>query len=268
MKKICLLFASVFLLSFQGWQQTVNNTFSVGESLTYRVYYQSFLTGKVTAGEAVLNVTEERLDQVESPVWKINADGVSKGAFNWFFKVHDTFTSYINPETLLPYLFVRRTNEGKYFKNEDSYFYHEQGYVINHSEKKNSKKTVKTNISEKVYDFVSAVYFMRTLDINSFDEEGNYFIDFFLDDSVFVSKVLFDGIEEVKIKSGTYRCLKIRPMMATGDVFSESYPMTVWVTDDKNRLPILAESKILVGSVKMELTKFENLLNSVEAKIK
>lgn len=268
MKNICLFFVTTLILSFSGWAQTVNEAFSVGESLTYRVYYQSFLTGKVTAGEAVLDVSEAKLKNIELPVWKINADGVSKGAFNLFFKVHDVFTSYINPESKLPYLFVRRTKEGNYFKNEDSYFHHEQGYVMNYSEKKKSKKTKKTSISGNVYDFVSAVYFMRTLNVDNFDKNGNFFIDFFLDDSVFVSKVMFDGIEEVKIKSGTYRCLKIKPMMATGDVFSDSYPMTVWVTDDKNHLPILAESKIMVGSVKMELTKYEKLLNSVEAKIK
>jgi len=64
-----------------------------------------------------------------------------------------------------------------------------------------------------------------------------------------------------------FRCLKIAPMMATGNVFANAYPMFVWVTDDKNHLPLLAESKVIVGSVKMELTEYKNVRNPVEARV-
>jgi hypothetical protein len=119
----------VFLISttFSAQAQS-NKAYTVGEKLTYRVYYNSFITGNVTAGEATFEISEAHLEHVNKPVLKIHVDGQSKGAFNWFFKVHDTFTSYIDEEQQTPYLFVRRTKEGKYFKNEDSYFYHENGY--------------------------------------------------------------------------------------------------------------------------------------------
>ncbi|MBZ0242425.1 MAG: DUF3108 domain-containing protein, partial [Bacteroidales bacterium] len=74
--------------------------------------------------------------------------------------------------------------------------------------------------------------------------------------------------EYIKTSIGTFRCLKIAPMMATGEVFADAYPVSVWVTDDKNHLPILAEAKIIVGSIKMELIDYKNLLNPMEALIK
>jgi hypothetical protein len=57
-------------------------------------------------------------------------------------------------------------------------------------------------------------------------------------------------------------------MMATGNVFADAYPMYVWVTDDRNHLPILAETKVIVGSVKMELIEYRNLKNPLTAKLR
>ena len=50
-------------------------------------------------------------------------------------------------------------------------------------------------------------------------------------------------------------------MVVTGEVFSRKYPMTVWVTDDANHIPVLAESEIIIGKVRLELTDYQNLRN-------
>ena len=55
--------------------------------------------------------------------------------------------------------------------------------------------------------------------------------------------------------------------MASGEVFSKKYPMTLWVTDDKNHIPILAKSAIIVGNVKAELMEFEGLANELTSLI-
>lgn len=259
----------VFLTSFAfSVCAQSNKAYFAGEKLTYRVYYNSFITGNVTAGEAAFEVSESHLEHINKPVLKLHAEGKSKGAFNWFFKVHDTFTSYIDPEEQTPYLFVRRTKEGKYFKNEDSYFYHENNYVTNFSEKRTSKKTVQTPIHDSVFDFVSAIYYIRTMPLKYFGNDSAYKVDFFLDDTVYRSTVLYQGIENIKIKAGKFRCMRIVPMMIAGEVFDDAYPVTVWVTDDKNRIPILIEGKILVGKVKMELVGYENIRNNWDSRLK
>lgn len=55
--------------------------------------------------------------------------------------------------------------------------------------------------------------------------------------------------------------------MVTGNVFADAYPMFVWVTDDENHLPVLAESKVIVGSVKMELVEVRNPRHPLRAKL-
>ena len=68
-----------------------------------------------------------------------------------------------------------------------------------------------------------------------------------------LSNLLARGM--VKTRWGKIPCIKVAPTLLTGNVFSDKYGMSVWVTDDENKIPIFAESKIIVGSVKMELIK-------------
>jgi hypothetical protein len=237
-----------------------NQAFGENEFLRLRVYYTSMFTGSVTAGEATINVTPSKRKFFGNEVWHIVAEGRSKGAFNWFFKVRNRYESYVDKKALIPYLFVRHTREGGYKKDDEVYFYPEQKLAVS--------RTARKPIPENVHDFVSALYFMRTLNLKDFTADSSYYLDFFLDDSVYVSKIKYVGTENIKTDLGVFRCLKFAPMMATGNVFADAYPMYVWVTDDENHLPILAETKVIVGSVRMELMEYRNLRNPFKARLK
>lgn len=235
--------------------------FQSGEYLKYRVYYSSAI-GNVTAGEAILAVSDwqEKHNGVLKNYYRITGLGNSIGMFNWFFKVEDKFESFVDKTTLYPYAFVRKTSEGKYKQNDLVIFDREKGEAI-----VNSTKTFP--IPANVHDFVSALYYMRTLDVDDFNSDSLYFLNFFLDDSVYQSAVKYQGKSIINTKWGKIVCLKIAPMMASGEVFAEKYPMFVYVSDDSNHVPILAESKVIVGSVKMELINYDNLANPLNIKI-
>jgi len=53
-----------------------------------------------------------------------------------------------------------------------------------------------------------------------------------------------------------------------GRLFKDTDALTLWVTDDENKVPIRAESEIFVGSIKMDLAEFSGLRNPFTAKIK
>ncbi len=264
LKKTVLLLASCLLVTLvanaQSYRQHPNEAFAENEFLRYRVYYSSLLTGNVTAGEATISVNASKKEFFGRPVMQVVGEGRSKGAFNWFFKVRDRFESYIDKEAMIPFLFVRRTREGGYKKDDEVYFYPEQKLAIS--------RTARKSIPENTHDFVSALFFMRTLNLSDFDADSSYYVDFFLDDSVYVSKIKYMGTENIRTELGAFRCLKFAPMMATGNVFADAYPMYVWVTDDKNHLPILAETKVIVGSVKMEMLEYKNLKNPPWARLR
>lgn len=245
------------LLWSQPINQIENNAFKRGEKLTFRVYYQSLLTGKVTAGEAKIEVRSKRSTKNNRPVYHIIGTGESKGAFNFFFKVNDRFETFIDEEGLFPWYFIRRTREGGYKKDDEVTFDHNRNLAT-------SRNAVK-KIPQNVQDIVSVFYYARTLNIDGVKQGDSFPLSFYLDDSVYVSKIIFLGKEQIKTETGTYNCLKFKPMVATGDVFKEPYPMELWVTDDANRIPVLVQSAVIVGSVKMELMSYEGLRNPLRS---
>lgn len=255
-----LLLISVSSLSAQKFRTIKNNAFHRGEKLEYKVYYHSAVTGKVIAGSGTLEVMPDNRKFNNRNTMRIVGVGRSKGAFNWFFKVNDRFETYIDEEGLFPWLFINRTREGGYKKDDDITFHQDDGQAV-------SRNAV-TPLPDNVQDFLSGFYFARTLDVSKVAEGGGFTVPFFLNDKVYNSRIIYEGKEVVTTSLGTFNCLKFKPMVVKGDVFSDPYPMTIWVTDDRNRVPILFESAVIVGKVKMELIKYTGLANPFNAKVR
>lgn len=240
-------------------RKITNQAFQKGEKLEFRVYYDAMLTGKVTAGYASLEVKSGQKTINNRPVYHVVGEGRSRKAFDWFFKVRDRFESFFDTEAFIPYIFIRRTREGGYVKDDDVKFDHNLEYA--------SSRNALKKIPAGVQDVISAFYYARTIDFTNAKIGQNFPVPFFLDDSVYISVIQYHGIEKVSTSFGTFRCLKFKPMVATGKAFSNPYPMTLWVTDDYNRIPILGESAVVVGSVKMELIGVSNLANPMAARL-
>ena len=255
---ILFMLLGISLLPAQKLRTIKNETFDRGEALKYKVYYHSAITGNVTAGYGTITVTGNNRKFNGRDTYHIIATGRSTRFFDWFFKVNDTFESYIDEKAFIPWLFVRRTREGGYKKDDDVTFYHLSGTA-------SSRKAI-VHIPINVQDVISSFYFARTLNQETIKPGDLINLPFFLDDSVYFSKVKFFGRETIKTSLGSIKCLKLKPMMVKGGTFKDDYPMTLWVSDDANKIPILAESAVIVGSVKLELIGYSGLLNPFTAK--
>jgi len=236
------------------WRQINNEAFKVGERLQWRFYYDAWIAG-ITAGFGVAEVKETSKKFNNREVYHIDTEGFSKGMFNWFFKVRDQFDSYMDKEFMAPHYFVRRTREGGYQKDDEYEFNHSENYVIT--------RTDSVPTPPYIQDFISAIYYTRTINSDTLEKGDVIPVNFFLDDSVYTSAIVYEGKEIIRIKLGEFRCLRFRPGMATGEVFAKKYPMTLWVTDDKNHLPILAQSAVIIGNVKAELMEFDGLASEL-----
>ena len=173
--------------------------------------------------------------------------------FEWFYKVRDVYETYMDEQTLAPRKFVRRVNEGGYIINRDYHFEPEQEQVNTLA-----KGTIKT--PSDVQDMLSSFYYLRALDFSNAKPGQIFRINAFMDYEMWPFYVKYKGIEEVKVDLGTFKCHKFVPVVQEGRVFSSEEDMNVWVTADANKVPILLESKILVGSVKMEISGYSNLV--------
>jgi hypothetical protein len=255
-----ILHSSFFISSAQPLGPVKNSAFIRGEKFKFSVYYDSYVTGKVTAGVATLEVKFEDKKIDGRSTYHIVAEGKSKGAFNFFFKVNDRFESYMDEEYLVPWSFIRKTREADYKLDDEVRF---NQYSGNFSSTRANKK-----MKPGTHDILSAFYYCRTLDFSNLKAGDRFPVDFMLDDSVYVSLIEFAGREDVETDLGRFHCLRFKPMVATGNVFSQPYPMDIWVSDDKNRIPVLAKSAVVVGSVKLELTEYKGLANPATSLVK
>lgn len=256
-RHLSIIFILFLVLPLMVFPQTTvkNNAFQVGEQLVYSVGYSSLL-GDFNAGMATVEVKETNCpgSSGSTSCFHMVGSGVTNSVFDLFYKVRDHFESYIDEETLLPVKFIRHTREGGY-NYDDEVFFDRKNLTAICSRKEN-------NVPADVHDIISAVFFMRTLTLDDFTPDSTYFINFYLDDSVYRSEIKYAGRGYLKTDWGWLPCLKVKPMMATGEVFSQKYPMTVWITDDENHIPIMAESEIIVGSVRMVLVDYKRLKNT------
>jgi len=237
-----------------------NTAFQRGEKITYRVFYDSYLTGNVLAGEASLEIRSTNEVIAGRNTMNVIGLGRSRGAFNYFFKVVNRYETYIDQESISPLLFIRRINEGGYKKSQDVMFNQFDNIAISNT------ATVET--VPYVQDIISAFYYLRTYDFSDAQVGDSWGVQFFLDDQVYSTRVIFDGRETISTRMGTFRTLRFKPEVLTGEVFSQPYPMTLWISDDENKIPVLAQSGIIVGSVKMEITSYTGLKNAQTSKIR
>ncbi|MCK5856179.1 MAG: DUF3108 domain-containing protein [Bacteroidales bacterium] len=242
----------------------LNNAFQRGEKLTFKLYYRSAVTGNVNAGELISEVKPNRVYIANKPAYHIVMEGRTKGAFNWFFKIRDRFETYMNELNLRPLFYKKRIQEGDYKTQREVRFNQETG-IINYHNLKNGQKGI-VNTTVEVQDLVSSLYYIRNWDFNNFSNGHKFQLNVFLDDSVYQVQFEYIGKETIKTNLGKISCIKFKPKMLTGGVFEDESPMTVYVSDDKNHLPILVVSEVAVGSVRMELKEYSGIKYRLDIK--
>ncbi len=227
-----------------------NNAFKVGEKLTYRVHY-----GWMDAGEAVLEVKDSEKKINGRDLYHIVGKGKSLGTFNWFFKVQDRYETYLDADGIFPWMFIRRVHEGGFEMSQDYTFYQHK--------KKVSDGQKQYEVPYNIQDMISSYYYARTIDFSDAKKGDIFDFETFVDGEVFTLQIKYLGKENIKIRGGKYRCLKFCPIIQTGRIFKNEEDLTVWISDDENKIPLLAKAKILVGSIKMEVTDYKGLKNPI-----
>jgi hypothetical protein len=83
----------------------------------------------------------------------------------------------------------------------------------------------------------------------------------FFDNENYLFKLKFLGKEILETKFGDVECLKFRPYVQSGRVFKEQESVNLWISNDKNKLPVRLQADLAVGSIKCDLENFKNLNN-------
>ncbi len=232
-----------------------NNAFTFGEKLTYKVHY-----GPITAGNVVFEVAKNPVVAKDRQCYHVSGVGKTQGAFNWFFKVRDIYETWLDTEALVPWKFVRDVYEGGYTIYNVYYF--------NHLEKKLKSLKADHDVPFGIQDVLSAIYRFRAYDYTGMKKGDKIPVTIFIDEEIYLLNITYAGKEVIETGLGRFRCLKFKPQLLAGTVFKEDADMSIWVTDDPNRLPIRIESEILVGAIQADLKSYSGLKHPMTARVK
>jgi hypothetical protein len=248
MKKLVLV--TIFLV-FVGFKPQKERAFDVGEWFKFRIHY-----GIVNAGYATLEVKEAIRNNKK--VYHAVGRGYTTGMTKFFFKVEDNYESFFDKETGNPYQYIRKINEGGYTKDQEGFFNQSTDKVVVKDYKNKTEKTF--SVPNNVQDIVSTFYYLRnhpTIDKLKVGE--SVAIDMFFDDETTKFKLKFIGRENISTKFGTIPTMIFRPLVQSGRVFKEQESLTVWISDDDNKLPVRIKASLAVGSLKADLESFKGL---------
>ncbi len=245
------LYLIMLLLSSLIYAQKLGNINS-GEVLTYRIHY-----GILNAGTATL--TAVKTNYQNQPHLHVKGAGRTTGIVRTFFKVEDVYESYISQETGLPSYYIRNVQEGSYSQHLHTAFNHNNQTLVL-TDKKNPANGSKTIKSVKdVQDMLSAFYYLRSLDSSELKVGTVKNLNVWIDDEMFPFQLRVAGVENVKTKFGTISCLKIIPLVKSGRVFRAKEGVTLWVSNDRNHIPISIKAELAVGSLKADLNQYQNV---------
>jgi len=252
---ILFLFISALAFSQSVKPETINSkkklAFKGGEWLKFRMSYSNTFN----AGFSTIEVRETK--NLDKDAFHIIGTGKSTGLVSLFFKVKDDYQTFIYKETLKPYRFIRKINEGGYTKDKEITFDYDTKQAIVKNNKHNTE--TKHPINDEIQDLLSSLYFLRNQKLNTLKVGEEIELLMFFDQEIHNFKLLFLGEEVIKTKFGKVNSLAFRPMVQAGRVFKEQESVTVWISNDDNKIPLRIKASLAVGSLRADLDAFKGL---------
>jgi hypothetical protein len=239
-----------------------NSTFQPGEELVYKIYYNLNFVW-IPAGEVTFKITDE------GSSYHMTAKGRTYSSYEWFYKVRDNYDTWVDKNTMLPTISIREINENRY-QLYDKVVYDQTGRKATYERGKNKNNITSrgvVNLNECMHDVLSIVYYSRTFDYANAQKGQEFPVKVMLDEEIYPLKYKLVGREEKKVKDiGKWSTLKFTPQLVAGNVFNENAQMKIWASDDANKIPLMIESPVAVGSVKVVLKMANGLKYNMSAK--
>jgi len=193
--------------------------------------------------------------------WKVVGTGRSTGALDWVFRVRDHYESHIDREGFFPHRFIRRVREGGYRLERD----------IDFDPARRTAATTQNGTTRHhvmpafVQDLVSAFYCARRLPLNRMRPGEVIDIPTVVDGEIHALRARYVGPRAVDVKAGRFDGLAFTPVVQKGRIWKDADDLTVIVSADDRHLPVLIESDLVIGSVRLELVEDRSVPQGAQA---
>lgn len=227
----------------------VNTAFKSSEKLKYKVRY-----GLIKGGEASMII--KMVPSGDTYLHHIVALAKTTGVVGAMVDIRDVYESYVDIPTGYPVKSIRNIKESNYTSYNEVLFFRDQGFL-------RSLKSGDHKAPSNVLDVLSAFYYARRyLFSNELKKDEMIDLYTFFDDEFFPIKVKFKKMERIRTKFGKISCLRFVPVLGDKSPFKNEDQFQVWVTADKNFIPVKIRVKLPIGSLKCDLIDFDGIKNT------
>lgn len=251
---VLLILSSAISAQKTDFKKIENKAFKVGEKLTFDVKY-----GFVTAGIAEMAIPKI-VKITGRETYNVTFKVSSVPTFDAFYKVRDRYETFIDTEGLFPWRFEQHIREGGYSRDFSAFFDQRKGKA------KTSEGTY--DIPPEVNDIISAFYIARTFDYSKMKTGDKFKLQNFYKDKTYPLDVIFRGKETVSVEAGTFDCIIVEPLVQEGGLFKSEGTIIIWLSDDTLKIPVKVKTKVIIGSIDVELSAYEGLAGVLKSKRK
>lgn len=215
----------------------LNLPFRVGEQLNYQVVLGN---SPAPVGSVTFNVTSRgRYFNRDGLLFTATAQTNSAGGRIFF--VNDQMTSYVDPETLLPFRTELNLAEGTWRSNRGYNIDQDRGAVT-------TDKKERIEIPVGTHDLISALYAIRTFDLSPKRQNAISILAISQPRTLLVNSQQRETIE-----LNGQKIPAILLTLTTDDAQSNRLQLRIWVGDDSRRLPLRISATTPLGAVRADL---------------
>jgi hypothetical protein len=211
-----------------------------GERMVFEISY-----GPVNAGEGTLE-TIGTVDHRGRTCYHVESTTNSNRFFSSIYKVRDRIVTYIDVNDLSSAYFYKRLREGDYKKTLEINFDREAGMAVYGDD-------TPLAVPAGIQDELSAFYYVRNLDL----EAGrDLTLPAHTSRRTYEMRVIVHGRETVEVPAGTFDCYVVEPVIEGEGLFKSEGRITLYISADERRVPVLMKAKVPVGSIDVALKEY------------
>lgn len=251
-----LIFTTLFLISINSYSQELSSkSFKSGEHLKYQASYN--MSGVLTTfAEVNMKVATVKTSKNSYLHLKCTANTYTK--WDNFFKIRDLYEAYVTPYKVTPVLYKRDNNENGTIRKE-KYIYKGHNVKATYVRGKSGDIKADFSIPSNTKDIVSTLYYIRNLPINNAKNGDQKDFNIVFDREIKSITLTFLGTETISTIFGQKKCYKIGISMKKGQLLKGKANNVVYITADRNKVPVYIKFNIPVGNGQLKLTNAKNL---------
>lgn len=236
------------------WRRIQNNAYTVGERLVFDVSY-----GPITAGEAIMAIPRHETIRGRT-TYRIEFSVNSLPSFDWIYTVRDKYLTFVDVEAIAPLRFEQHIREGTYSRDFTAEFDPVNGVA------RTTEGTYPC--PPYVHDIMSAFYYARTLDYSTMKVGEHVMLYNYYKDKAYDLRVKFLGRQELEVAAGTFNTLVVEPLIMEGGLFKAEGRIVIWLTDDERKMPVRVNTKVVIGSIDVELREYSGLAGPLPSRVR